>query len=98
MIQGPAPWQKGKKMIGTAYFERRANLMGAMLRQLDIDLYRSCREALGTTMQNFVRNCSRCRRTEACEKWLAAPDTPEGYRGFCPNADKLDRLPRRTSP
>ncbi|HEX6979513.1 MAG TPA: DUF6455 family protein [Alphaproteobacteria bacterium] len=85
-------------MLELAFFERRANLMRAMLRQLDIDVAQACAQALGTVMQRFARTCALCRNVDACERWLAAPEDPTGYRRFCPNADRLDRLPRRHIP
>ncbi len=81
-------------MLDIASVERRAKLMGAMLRQLNIDVTRACTEALGTTMQRVARTCLLCRNVDTCAQWLAAPIDPTGYHLFCPNAETLDRLPR----
>lgn len=67
-----------------------------MLRRLGID-----RTALSgnTAALNALRamewRCGECDDWRRCRHWLAsshAPDTPENYRAFCPNAEALDKL------
>jgi uncharacterized protein YjiS (DUF1127 family) len=42
--------------------------------------------------------CGECTNWRRCHAWLAADETPEGYRRFCPNAEAFDELRHLLTP
>lgn len=67
-----------------------------MLRRLNIDVT----SGLDITMPLVSRAaevCETCPKTGECEIWLRGGKRDSGYRTFCPNAGRLDCLPRSTA-
>jgi hypothetical protein len=74
--------------------ERQARLFGEMLERVQVDQGKAAREGMGSGFATAAQRCLTCRKTVACEAWLA-----QGKSGaapaFCPNAEFLNSL-RRT--
>ena len=64
-----------------------------MLRRLNIDAVRSF-DLNMPLIASAAIVCETCPRSEGCETWLRAGIQDHGYRSFCPNAARLDCLPR----
>ena len=64
-----------------------------MLRRLNIDAVRSFDLNMPLIAQAAMI-CDTCPRSDRCETWLRAGIQDHGYRSFCPNAARLDCLPR----
>lgn len=80
-----------------AWFDRRAGLLPAVMERLDIDTEGALDTDAGLEMWTGWQSCVSCAEAGRCAKWIEDDSDPEGYRGFCPNAGLLDRLPRRRS-
>lgn len=76
-----------------APMEQRALNMPRMMRRLGVDVFTVTTFGVGHEMARAARRCSQCRATEACTRWLEAPDdAPQEYRSFCPNTELFERL------
>lgn len=75
--------------------DRRAGLMQKMMDRLNVDLEASALVALGTRLGGAARACFFCRNADACQRWFEAGAADDGYRRFCPNADRFETLPHR---
>ncbi len=82
-----------------AWFDRRVGLLPAVMERLDIDTEGVLDTDAGLEMWTGWQSCVSCASAGRCTKWIEddSGNDPEGYRGFCPNAGLLDRLPRRRS-
>ena len=67
-----------------------------MLRRLNIDVVRGFDLNMPLIAQAAMV-CETCPRSDRCETWLRAGIQDHGYRAFCPNAARLDCLPRSAS-
>jgi hypothetical protein len=75
--------------------DRRAGLMQKMIDRLNVDLEASALVALGTKLGGAARACFFCRHADECQRWFEAGAGDDGYRRFCPNADRFEALPHR---
>lgn len=75
--------------------DRRAGLMQKMMDRLNVDLEASALVALGTRLGGAARACFFCRHADECQRWFEAGAADDGYRRFCPNADRFEALPHR---
>ncbi|HYH20109.1 MAG TPA: DUF6455 family protein [Azospirillum sp.] len=79
--------------MNLATIDQRAANMPRMMRRLGVDVFTVTTFGAGYEMARAARRCSLCRATEACTRWLGAPEaSPAAYRTFCPNADLFERL------
>ena len=70
--------------------------LSRMLQRLDIDVTRG----LDLNMPLVARAaiiCGTCTKSDECEIWLRSGKQDHGYRKFCPNAARLDCMPRSSS-
>lgn len=75
--------------------DRRAGLMQKMMDRLNVDMEASALVALGTRLGGAARACFFCRHADECQRWFEAGAADDGYRRFCPNADRFENLPHR---
>ena len=69
--------------------DRKANLMGEMVRRTGVDMATSPEFAGDAQIRNAVWRCLSCRDGDACETWLkTAPEGSEPPQ-FCQNAPIL---------
>ena len=69
--------------------DRKANLMGEMMRRTGVDVTTAPAFAGDTQFRGAVWRCISCRDGDACESWLKS--APEGAEppAFCQNASIL---------
>lgn len=75
-----------------AALDRRSGLMHRMMERFGIDIEKAARVALGTQLSNAARSCAFCRYTRECRQWLDSDADDDRWRGFCPNAQRFERL------
>lgn len=64
--------------------DRQSNLMGAMMKRLEVDPVTLATESEGARIQSAARTCLMCRDSEECARWLEGNgDTPPD---FCANS------------
>jgi len=70
--------------------DRKAQLMGEMMRCVGVDLATMPEFAGETAMRNAMWRCLACRNGDACASWLASakPGTPAP--DFCTNAETFN--------
>ena len=63
--------------------DRQAQLMGAMMKRLDVDIASTARDGTGDRLEHAARTCLMCRDSDACQHWLesGSSEMPD----FCPN-------------
>jgi len=47
------------------------------------------------SLKEIKWRCIECRSWRQCRAWLAANETGDGYRVFCPNVDAFDEMRKR---
>ncbi len=75
-----------------AHFDQRAGLMHRMMDRLGIDVERAAFVALGTQLSGVARTCAFCSHARECRTWLDQGGRDDAWRGFCPNAQRFERL------
>ena len=75
---------------------KTSSRLSRMMQRLNIDATRG----LDLNMPIISRAavvCDTCLNPDECESWLSGGKQERGYRKFCPNAIRLDCLPRRST-
>ena len=72
--------------------DRQSRLMGEMMDRIGLQLDDAGRVNLGIPLRMAARVCLLCRRSDACEAWLASHRGPAEAPGFCPNAGFFRRV------
>lgn len=66
-------------------------MVASMARRLGLTL--SDLPASAAHRDDLVHKCIKCKNRDTCRLWLDDPEAPiDGFRTFCPNADRLDAL------
>lgn len=69
-----------------ARIDRQSNLMGGMMKRLDVDAGSVATLGLGLQLAQAARACAACGHSEACESWqVAHPEGADQAPEFCPN-------------
>ena len=69
----------------------RPLLLGLMLERLGPSLPEAATRGMGYDYAIAVRRCVSCGNEAICRKWLET-GRQDGYAGFCPNAEFIERL------
>ncbi len=85
------------KLPGPAEVQLRmgSNSRGLMSK-LGIKLPQTTRH--GARLSEIDQTCKLCREWRQCTRWLESGKDPEAYRGFCPNAARLDGITHSKGP
>lgn len=71
----------------TARMDERSHLMGAMMKELGVDIESATMQSAGASFANAARACLACRSVGECQHWLddCAANGMTSQPSFCPN-------------
>ncbi|MGQ9364706.1 DUF6455 family protein [Azospirillum sp. ST 5-10] len=75
-----------------AHSAKRSDLMGAMIRRLDIDVAAVVAAGQTAWLSSAGLICVGCPAADRCRAWLTCGSVATAYREFCPNAAMFDRM------